>query len=187
MYSSCISRRSSFHIIVQLSATTASVCEEGQKNPGKWNLSLLLEHMEDWIPENSGQQKWRHPRSESDTQSMPWLNFLFLSAADIGFLHASHMQEVSHSCSPSPWVTRGGGGQISSWNFNLLQLNYLISKPATSKEYLSCRLPDCLDGRLQSALLRGSPLCITALRFEWLSSEILLFLFQIQHSSLLHW
>lgn len=62
--------------------------------------SLLLEHMEDWIPENSDSKKWRHPHSESDTQSVPWMNFLFQSATDIGFLQPSHTQEVSHTYSP---------------------------------------------------------------------------------------
>jgi len=119
--------------------------------------SLLVEHMEDLDSWKLGEQKWRHPHSESETKSVPWMNFLFQSATDIGFLQPGHTQEVSHTylpvvCTlqtlPAPWVTGRGGGQISFWNFNLLQLNYLISEPPTSMEYLSSLLPGCLDGRL---------------------------------------
>lgn len=145
-----------------------SVYEE--KEEGKWNLLVPLccyrAHggLDSW---KLGQQKWRHPRSESETQSVPWMNFLFQSATDIGFLQPSHTQEVSHTLftshlqaadSSSPRVTGRGGGQISFWNFNLLQLNYLISEPPTSKEYLSSLLPGCLDGGFQSCLLKDSPI-----------------------------
>lgn len=85
-------------------------------------------------------------------------------------LFASRLQAADSS---SPWVTGHGGGQISFWNFNLLQLNYLISQPPTSKEYLSSLLPGCLDGGFQSCLLKDSPFYISTLRFEWRSPEIL--------------
>lgn len=64
--------------------------------------SLLLEHIGldcVAIPENSDSKKWRHPHSESETQSVPWMNFLFQSSTDIGFLQLSHTQEVSHTYS----------------------------------------------------------------------------------------
>lgn len=68
-------------------------------------------------------------------------------------LFTSHLQVADSS---SPRVTGRGGGQISFWNFNLLQLNYLISEPHTSKEYLSSLLPGCLDGGFHSCLLKDS-------------------------------
>lgn len=136
---------------------------------GKWRgseTSLLVERMEDWIPENSQWQKWRHHYCESETESVPWMNFLFQSATDIGFLQPSHTGSESHlftsrlqaADSSSPRVTGRGGGQISFWNFNLLQLNYLISAPFTSKEYLCSLLPGCLDGTFQYRLLKDSPI-----------------------------
>lgn len=70
-------------------------------------------------------------------------------------LFTSRLQAADSS---SPRVTGCGGGQISFWNFNLLQLNYLISEPPTSKEYLSSLLPGCLDGGFHSRLLKDSPI-----------------------------
>lgn len=113
-----------------------------------------------------GQQIWRHPLSESETQC----------ALDELPVSDSHRYRVSPaqphtgsesylftSCllaadSSSPRVTGRGGDQISFWNFNLLQLNYLISEPPTSKEYLGSLLSSCLDGGFQSRLLEDSPI-----------------------------
>lgn len=141
-----------------------------KKKEGKWNLSVPLccyrAHggLDSW---KLGKQIWRHPRSESETQSVPWMNFLFQSATDIEFLQlqlhtgsesrifTSRLQAADSS---SPRVTGHGGGQISFWNFNLLQLNYLISEPPTSKEYLNSLLPGCFDRGFQSWLLKGTPI-----------------------------
>lgn len=60
---------------------------------------LLLEHMEDWIPEHSD-SKYGVTLSLSQRHSVPWMNFLFQTATDIGFLQPSHTQEVSHTYSP---------------------------------------------------------------------------------------
>lgn len=37
----------------------------------------------------------------SQRRNVPWMNFLFQSATDIGFLQPSHTQEVSHTYSPA--------------------------------------------------------------------------------------
>lgn len=109
-------------------------------------------------------QKWRHPRSESEPQCVPWMNFLFQSVTYRVSPAQPHTGSESHlftsrlqvADSWSPRVTGRGGGQISFWNFNLLQLNYLISEPHTSKEYLSSLLPGCLDGGFHFCLLKDS-------------------------------
>lgn len=112
------------------------------------------------------QQRWRHPHSESET-------LCALDELPVSFCHryrvspaqpltgsesqlfTSRLQAADFS---SPRVTGRGGDQISFWNFNLLQLNYLISEPPTSKEYLSSLLSGCLDGGFQSRLLKDSPI-----------------------------
>ena len=68
-------------------------------------------------------------------------------------------------------VTGCGGGQISFWNFNLLQLNYLISEPHTSKEYLRSLLPGCPDGGFHSRLLKDSPI-LYLYPVVWMKSEL---------------
>lgn len=55
--------------------------------------------MEDWIPEHSD-SKYGVTLSLSQRHSVPWMNFLFQTATDIGFLQPSHTQEVSHTYSP---------------------------------------------------------------------------------------
>ena len=60
---------------------------------------LLLEHMDDWIPENSN-NKNGVTLAVSQRRNVPWMNFLFQSATDIGFLQPGHTQEVSHTYSP---------------------------------------------------------------------------------------
>lgn len=84
-----------------------------------------------------------------------WVSPVQPHAGSESRLFTSRLQVVD--CS-SPRVSGRGGGQISFWNFNLLQLNYLISEPHTSKEYLGCLLSDCLDGSFHSGLLKGSPI-----------------------------
>lgn len=86
-------------------------------------------------------KKWRHRRCESETQRA-------LDELPVSVCHRYKVsptpatEEVSHSYSPAVCrlQTRGavewqacGRDQISFWNFNLLQLNYLISEPPTSK------------------------------------------------------
>lgn len=63
------------------------------------------------------QKKWRHPRCDSETRRVPWMNFLFQSVVtDIGFLQTrlhtgseSHSFQLSAGCrlfkpqSDGPW------------------------------------------------------------------------------------
>lgn len=144
-----------------LAVSNYGVYEE--KKQGKWNLSVPLcchrAHggLDSW---KLGQQKWRHPHSESQNE----LNELPVSVCHRYRVSPAQLHTGSEShlftsrlqaadCS-SPTVTGRGGGQISFWNFNLLQLNYLISEPPTSKEYLNSLLTGCLDGGFQSRLLK---------------------------------
>lgn len=168
----------SFHIT---SSCQQLGCLWGEKG-GKWNLSSLL----CWIPENSDSRKKKKNGVTlvvSQRRSMLWMNFLF---------HSEHRYRVSparpHAGSESHFfffsrrrlqaaeasgrgVTGRGGGQISFWNFNLLQLNYLISEPPTSKEYLSCLLPRRRDGSFHSRLLEDSPV-LYLYPAVWEKSEI---------------
>lgn len=52
------------------------------------HVLLLLEHMEHWIPENPDSKK-KYGVTLAVSQRVPCLNFLFQSAADIGFLQPS--------------------------------------------------------------------------------------------------
>lgn len=127
--------------------------------------SLLLEHMEDWIPENSDSKNmaspslWvRHTECALDELPVSVCHRYRVSPAQPHTGSESHLftSRLQTADSSSPRVTGRGGGQISFWNFNLLQLNYLISEPPTSKEYLSSLLPGCLDGGFHSLLLKDS-------------------------------
>lgn len=128
--------------------------------------SLLLELEEDWIPKNLYSNNKRKENGVTlwvrDAVCPGWTSCFRYRvspakshAGSESHLFTSRLQAADTS---SPRVTGCEGDQISLWNFNLQQLNYLISEPPTSKEYLRSLLSGCLDGGFQYCVLEDIPI-----------------------------
>ena len=140
-----------------------------EKKEGKWNLSVPLCCSSTWrigflktrTAKMASPSLWvRDTECALDELPVSVCHRYRVSPARPHTGSESHLftSRLQAADSSSPRVTGRGGGQISFWNFNLLQLNYLISEPPTSKEYLSSLLPGCLDGGFHSRLLKDSPI-----------------------------
>lgn len=119
---------------------------------GKWNLSVLLCCSSTWgigflktrTAKMASPLLWvRDTECALDELPVSVCHRYRVSPAQPHTGSESHLftSRLQTADSSSPRVTGRGGGQISFWNFNLLQLNYLISEPPTSKEYLSSPPP----------------------------------------------
>lgn len=141
----------------------------GAKQKGKRSKAVCLfvarthRGLNSWKLVQQQQKKRRHPSLwVRDAVCPGWTSCFRYRVSPVephagseSHLFTSRLQAADFS---SPRVTGRGGDQISFWNFNLLKLNYLISEPPTSKEYLRSLLSGFLDGGFQYRLLKDSPI-----------------------------